>query len=169
MQTLVLDMGYQPLNAVPFSRALCYLAKGKVEVLEHYDTPIHPEWKAPAVVRLLGVIRSGNQKVKFSRQNVLARDHWKCQYCGQQFRTSDLTFDHVLPRAQGGRTAWENIVSACGPCNTRKGARTPREARMKLLKAPYRPTWLPIFSIALRDIMTVPPEWREYWQAELSP
>lgn len=170
MQTLVLDMGYQPINAVAPSRAFKYIAKGKVEVLESYDRPIHPDWETPAVVRLLHMIRPHTKKVKFSRQNVLARDRWKCQYCGTRLTTSQATFDHVIPRSRGGKTTWENIVTACGiPCNHNKADRTPKEAGMKLRKQPYRPSWLPIFSISLRDILHVPAEWRDYWNAELLP
>ena len=106
MRTLVLDVGYQPINTVPFTRALSYIAKGKVEVLEEYEQPIHPDWQAPAVVRLTHWIQPFQSRVKFSRQNVLARDRWRwrCQYCGERKATRELTFDHVLPRAQGGKT-----------------------------------------------------------------
>lgn len=173
MRTLVLDMGYQPINTVPFTRALTYLAKGKVEVLEEYEQPIHPDWVAPAVVRLTHWIRPHRKRVKFSRQNVLARDHWTCQYCGKRFSTRDLTFDHVIPRSRGGKTSWENIVTACGgtptSCNHVKADRTPEEAGMKLRKKPMRPTWLPIFNFALQEITRIPPEWRDYWSSELLP
>ncbi len=169
MQTLVLDMGYQPINAVAPSRAFKYITKGKVEVLASYDQPIHPDWETPAVVRLLHLIRPHTKKVKFSRKNVLARDRWKCQYCGVKLVTSDATFDHVHPRSKGGKTTWENIVTACVPCNHRKADFTIAKARMKLRKQPYRPSWLPIFSISLQGILHVPHEWRDYWNAELLP
>jgi 5-methylcytosine-specific restriction endonuclease McrA len=162
-------MGYQPINTVPFTRALTYLAKGKVEVLEEYDQPIHPDWIAPAVVRLTYWIQPHRKRVKFSRQNVLARDRWKCCYCGQRFATRELTFDHVMPRSRGGRTSWENIVTACRDCNHEKADRTPDEARMRLRKKPVRPTWLPIFNFALQDVTSVPVEWRDYWSGELLP
>ena len=170
MRTLVLDIGYQPINTVPFSRAMKYLANGKVEVLEEYgDYPIHPDWVAPAVVRLTHWIRPHKKRVRFSRQNVLARDRWKCCYCGERKPTKQLTFDHVQPRSRGGHTRWENIVTACVFCNLKKGAQTPDEARMKLLKKPEKPSWLPIFSMVLQQVTTIPPEWREYWTTELLP
>lgn len=168
-QTLVLNAGYQPINAVPFSRALKYLFQGKVEVLEEYDQPIHPDWKAPAVVRLLNWFSPRIKRVKFSRQHVLARDRWRCQYCGKRRPTRELTFDHILPRSRGGRTTWENIVAACVCCNTKKANRTPEEVGMRLLKKPVRPNWIPIFSIAVQNVVQVPPEWREYWTTELLP
>ena len=169
MRTLVLDMGYQPINTVPFTRALSYIAKGKVEVLEEYEQPIHPDWKAPAVVRLTHWIQPFKSRVKFSRQNVLARDRWRCQYCGERKATRELTFDHVVPRAQGGRTVWENIVMACVACNAHKADRTPEQAGMKLRKRPVRPAWLPIFNMALSQVVSIPPEWRDYWTTELQP
>ena len=168
MRTLVLDMGYQPINAVPFTRALTYIAKGKVDVLQNYELPIHPKWQMPAVVRLTHWISPHKHRVKFSRQNVLARDRWRCQYCGERQPGTDLTFDHVVPRSRGGRTEWENIVMACVDCNSRKRNRTPVEAGMRLRSKPARPTWLPVFNITLGQIHQVPPEWRDYWTVEIT-
>ena len=169
MRTLVLDMGYQPINAVPFSRAMRYIAKGKVDVLEEYDQAIHRDWLMPAVVRLTHWIRPHNPPVRFSRQNVLLRDRWRCQYCGQRRPTAQLTFDHVLPRSRGGRTEWDNIVIACTRCNSKKAQRTPEEARMPLRSRPSRPRWLPAFNMTLQQIENVPDQWRHYWTIELIP
>lgn len=166
-RTLVLDIGYQPINAVPFTKALLYIARGKVDVLSEYDRCVHPDWQMPAVVRLTHWIKPHQQRVKFSRQNVLARDRWKCQYCGEQKPTPELTFDHVIPRSRGGKTAWDNIVIACRECNARKGNRTPREARMTLRSKPVRPNWLPLFNMRLRLVQDIPDEWRDYWTIEL--
>ena len=77
--------------------------------------------------------------VPFSRANIYARDEHSCQYCGRRFPTSELTFDHVVPVAQGGRKDWENIVTCCVSCNRRKGGRTPEEAGMRLVRPPKRP------------------------------
>ncbi len=167
MNVLVLDVSYQPINTVPLGRAIAYLLKGKVEVLEEYEQPIHPDWRAPAVVRLNHWIRPHKKYVRFNRQNILARDHWKCQYCGERKTTRELTFDHVLPKSRGGKTTWENIVACCRPCNNKKSNRLPDEAHMKLLHKPVRPPWLPIFNFGLQKITTIPPEWREYWTVEL--
>jgi 5-methylcytosine-specific restriction endonuclease McrA len=73
----------------------------------------------------------------FTRFNLFLRDRFQCQYCGSP---NDLTFDHVVPRSQGGRTTWENVATACAPCNLRKGGRTPKEAGIRLMQTPYRPT-----------------------------
>jgi 5-methylcytosine-specific restriction endonuclease McrA len=82
--------------------------------------------------------------VRFSRLNIYARDHDTCQYCGRELHRSELNLDHVVPRAQGGKTTWENVVCSCIACNLRKGGRTPDQAGLKLLKKPVRPRWTPL-------------------------
>ena len=84
-------------------------------------------------------------KVRFSRHNIYMRDGNTCQYCAQELPRSELNLDHVVPRAQGGRTTWENVVCCCIDCNLTKAARTPEQAKMKLLKGPVRPRWTPTF------------------------
>ncbi len=93
----------------------------------------------PRVIRLLGYDRLPQQTVKLNRRNLFARDRNRCQYCGRSFSTTDLSIDHVLPRAQGGGESWENLVCACIKCNARKGGRTPDQARMSLIREPVRP------------------------------
>ena len=72
-----------------------------------------------------------------------------------------------MPRSRGGRTEWENIVSCCNFCNAKKADRTPREAGLQLKTKPVRPSWVPSFNISLRDVRSIPDEWREYWIVEL--
>jgi len=163
--TLVLDQSFQPINTVPWTRAMLYIAKGKVDVLEEYEREVHFNVGMPAVVRIRHKIDTAKKRIKFSRQNVLARDHFRCQYCGK--RKVVLTFDHVIPRSRGGKTEWENIVMACQDCNSLKADKTPAEVGLKLRSRPVRPTWVPIFNVALRHLSSVPAEWRDYWTAEL--
>lgn len=164
-RTLLLDQGYQPISAISWQRAVTLLTLGKVEVIETYkDRKLRSRtWviKMPAVVRLVKAFKRHKKRVKFSRHNVLARDHWKCQYCGKKKPTQELTYDHVIPRAQGGITKWENIVTCCVDCNSRKGGRTPQQAGMRLISQPVRPSWVPIFSITTKKGNT-PEEWRDY-------
>ena len=87
--------------------------------------------------------------VPFSRANIYARDDHRCQYCGDDFPTSELTFDHVLPVAHGGRKDWGNIVTCCVSCNRRKGGRTPGEAGMHLRRVPKRPDSAPAIRITV--------------------
>jgi 5-methylcytosine-specific restriction endonuclease McrA len=170
-RTLVLDLGYQPLRIVSWQRAVTMLFEGKVEVIEEYDEDIRSvsiTIKMPAVVRLLQAIRGRKKAVKFSRINVMTRDGFRCQYCGRKLPMSKLNYDHVVPRSQGGKTVWENIVTACYPCNDRKGSRTPQQAGMRLLKQPAKPKSLPVIAFRL-NTDSIPDAWASwiYWQGEL--
>ena len=77
--------------------------------------------------------------IPFNRENVFARDEYRCMYCGYEFPPKLLTFDHVIPKHQGGKMTWTNIVTACFTCNSKKRNRTPEEASMELIKQPYQP------------------------------
>lgn len=124
----------------------------------------------PKIVRLLGYDRLPQQHVKLNRRNLFARDRNRCQYCGHAFPTSELSIDHVTPRAQGGGDTWENLVCACVRCNARKGGRTPDQAGMALITRPARPKRNPL--IALRLGQEKYATWRAfldnaYWSVEL--
>jgi 5-methylcytosine-specific restriction endonuclease McrA len=140
-------------------------------VIESYDGEVSsPTFviKIPAVVRLLRAFKRFQKPVKFSRVNIYARDRYTCQYCGQVHNITDLTYDHVKPRAQGGKTEWSNIVTACSSCNAKKANRTPEQAGMKLLSKPSRPEWVPALVISVSR-KSVPDAWRDYlyWTGEL--
>ena len=168
---LFLDADWQPMRVESWTRAITDLFLGKIEVIEYSrDRTIKGvgrEYPMPAVVRVLRRFRRDRVVIRFSRLNIYTRDRFTCQYCGARFLTEDLTFDHVVPRSTGGRTTWENIVTACVPCNSRKANRTPREARMTLLRPPAKPRHLPTVTVQL-DVRHVPPEWRPYWSAPLA-
>lgn len=124
----------------------------------------------PKIVRLLGYDRLPQQHVKLNRRNLFARDGNRCQYCGAVFPTSELSIDHVKPRAQGGADSWDNLVCACVRCNARKGGRTPDQAGMKLIARPRRPRRNPL--IALRLGHEKYESWKAfldeaYWSVEL--
>src|SRR3977135_3011361 len=104
-QTLLLNQGFEPIKVISWQRAISLLFLGKVEVLEEYGRDIRSVniiIKVPAVVRLLRAFRRHARPVKFSRANIYARDNYKCQYCGKKASISELTYDHVKPRSQGG-------------------------------------------------------------------
>jgi 5-methylcytosine-specific restriction endonuclease McrA len=152
------------LNVINWKRALKLVFLEKVEVLEETDREVHSEscaLRVPAVVRLLRFVGFRRREIKFSRQNVYARDKHRCQYCGDRLTPKALTCDHVIPRSRGGGTVWTNIVTCCKPCNRRKGGRTPDEAGLKLLKKPTRPSWLLGFR-ARFAVQQPPTSWREY-------
>lgn len=170
-QTLLLSQGYEPIKVISWRRAITLLTLGKVEVIEAYDNEISAATlviKIPAVVRLLRAFRRHNKPVRFSRINIFARDGYRCLYCGAKRLISELTYDHVVPRAQGGKTTWDNIATCCVPCNRKKGNRTPALARMVLRQAPAQPSWTPAVVIRISR-SSVPDAWRDYlyWTAEI--
>jgi 5-methylcytosine-specific restriction endonuclease McrA len=169
--TLVLDQGYAPVEVVPWQRAVQMLFLNKAEVIEEYESSIRSTYlviKMPSVVRLLRRFKRQRKPVKFSRVNIYGRDAYKCQYCGDRKLLTGLTYDHVVPRAQGGKTTWTNIVTACSDCNTKKGGRTPAQAKMALLRAPFQPQDIPSIVIAVSR-ESVPDAWRDYlyWTGSL--
>ncbi|MEC7564074.1 MAG: HNH endonuclease [Planctomycetota bacterium] len=95
--------------------------------------------EVPRIVRLVDFNHVPQSTIRFNRSNLYARDNQQCQYCSKHLPFNQISLDHVIPRSQGGGTSWENIVCSCTRCNTRKGGRTPKQARMKLLKPPQKP------------------------------
>jgi 5-methylcytosine-specific restriction endonuclease McrA len=137
---LVLNQNYEPLNVCNVRRAIVLVLRGKAEVIENGSRAIHTATQVlrlPSIIRLVHMVRRPRPKVRLTRKEVFARDGWTCVYCGRQ--TRDLTLDHVMPRHRGGPHTWENLVSACKPCNHRKAGRTPQEARMAMRREPAPP------------------------------
>lgn len=166
-RTLVLDQSFQPVDVVSWMEAMRLLVTGKAEVVEEHDVEIRSStqsWKLPSVLRYIRGMRKRSKRVIFSRRNVFYRDNYSCQYCGSK---EEPTFDHVVPSSQGGKTVWENVVLACFPCNQKKGARTPEQAGMRLIKKPVEPKWVPVIALRIRE--TDPESWRTYlyWNTEL--
>lgn len=160
---LLLNSSYEPIKVISWRRAITLFFTGKVEVVEEYDREIRSvsiAVKAPSVVRLLKYARVGTRKPPLSRLNILARDDFRCQYCLKDLPHKEATLDHVMPRSRGGKTSWNNVVSACGPCNRRKGGRTPKEARMNLFKPPVEPGWVPVLTVRLNG--RLPESWRQF-------
>jgi 5-methylcytosine-specific restriction endonuclease McrA len=125
----------------------------------------------PRVIRLFVFDKLPHQHVRLNRRNLFARDGNHCQYCGRKFATCELSIDHVVPRTQGGPTAWNNVVCACVACNKRKGGRTPRQAHMHLTRKPVQPKRCPVMRMKLQA--TKYRSWKAfvsnaYWSVELS-
>ncbi len=171
---LVLNADYRPLSYYPLSlwtwqEAIKAALTDRVTILAEYDTTVRSqslEIPIPSVVVLRDYVNPV-RRVAFTRFNLFLRDEFMCQYCGAK---GDLTFDHVIPRARGGLTSWENVVAACSPCNLKKGSKSMRQAGMNLRKPPCQPA-----AEALRDTgRKFPPNhlhdsWLDflYWDAEL--
>lgn len=170
---LVLNASFEPLHIVSWERAIQLLFQGKVEVIEESDHEIRTvriTMKVPAVLRLLKYVPLTRKKhiIRFSRPNIFLRDNNKCQYCGKQFPRSALTLDHVTPIVQGGGKSWDNIVTACKPCNQRKGGRTPAQAGMHLIRKPRQPIWLPAASLQF-GISRISDRWKVYLKLNAGP
>lgn len=171
-RTLLLNSTYEPLKVISWQRAVTLLWLGKVEIVRTYERDIRSvtfKIRMPAVVRLLRFVRRKQLQVSFSRKNLFARDENSCQYCGKKHELPELTYDHVLPRSQGGRTEWTNIVTCCVACNRRKGGRTPDQAGMRLMHAPKRPERLPGVVTITIGLKSAPDAWRDflYWNIAL--
>ena len=152
-RVLVLNATYEPLSVVSVRRAIVLLLKEKAEMVESANERLHAartSLPVPLVIRLVYYVPIP-RRITFSptRHSVLLRDNFTCQFCGATPGRAHLTLDHVLPRSRGGRSVWENLVTACRPCNTRKGSRTPEEARMQMRRTPARPHYLAF--LLLRD------------------
>ena len=131
-------MSYFPLSLLSWQDAVQAVFGGRVSVVAEYDAwPRSPstQIRLPSVVALRKY-QSAARRVAFTRFNVFLRDRFTCQYCGERFASSALTFEHVVPRSRGGQTIWSNIVTACMPCNTRKG----NVLRMRPRRPPRAPT-----------------------------
>ena len=133
-------LSYYPLSLWPWQTAIKAAFLERVDIIAEYDREIRSpalRMKLPSVIALRQYVRPASHSA-FTRFNLFLRDRFTCQYCNVP--GGELTFDHVVPRAYGGRTTWENVTTACAPCNLKKGGRTPAEAHMHLLSRPGQPT-----------------------------
>ncbi len=121
MPVLVLNASYEPVNITRARRALVLLIKGVAVIEEAHDRYVHVGLQLPCVIRLRQYRRLPSRIQTLSRKNILIRDEHTCQYCAEKFLSSELELEHVIPRAQGGLSTWENLVAACRDCNARKG------------------------------------------------
>ena len=162
-------LSYYPLSLWPWQEAVKAAFLDRVVVVAEYDAIVRSpslEIRIPSVVVLKDYVKPA-KTTAFTRFNLFLRDEFCCQYCGAK---EGLTFDHVIPRSRGGRTTWENVVAACGPCNLHKGARTLRQAGMHLRRKPTRPLPEQLQNVGRK----FPPNhlhrsWMDYlyWDAEL--
>ena len=163
-------LSYYPLSLWPWQTAIKAAFLERVDIIAEYDREIRSpslRMKLPSVIALRQYVRPASTPA-FTRFNLFLRDRFTCQYC--DVPGGELTFDHVIPRAYGGRTTWENVTTACAPCNLKKGGRTPAEAHMQLARRPQQPTTHELQA----NGRAFPPHychesWRDYlyWDVEL--
>lgn len=177
LRTLVLTPWMQPHGIVSWQAAIVLQVDDKIDVLDVYQATVASagnrfEGRAPlvldvpAVIRLRKAVQMHKDGVKFSKSNVFTRDGCRCCYCNHRFPPDKLNYDHVVPRDQGGKTIWENIVTSCYPCNGKKRNRTPFQAGMKMHYPPYRPHALSGMRPMLVNIARAPAEWLPYLQQQ---
>lgn len=172
--TLVLNADYTPLSCIPISSigwkdAIKQYWLGTVNAIEHYeDWQVHSPSTTLYVPSVVVSKRFMKKKVnvRFSRATLLLRDNFSCQYCYDELSMKDLTIDHVIPRARGGITRWDNVVAACYSCNAIKGHRT----NMKPAVSPIKPEHYSLLNNARKLPITVPDKsWIPYlgWESHL--
>ncbi|MCX7713313.1 MAG: HNH endonuclease [Chthoniobacterales bacterium] len=196
---LVLNRLWQAVNTCSVRRAFGLLFVGHAQVVHaengSFDTYTFHEWheisqqfprelpdcewvrtihfriRVPKVIVLTIFDHLPLKEVKLTRLHVFERDQYICQYCHQRFEKHELNIDHVVPRVRGGKTTWENVVTSCIRCNTRKGNRLPHEAGMRLLKLPAKPKMRPF--LCIHQARDRHPDWLHFldfsrWKVELS-
>ena len=144
-EVLVLNASFEPLSLVSVRRAVVLLLREKAELVEATEQRLRSageSYPIPLVIRLVHYVRLPHRNVPPTRSAIMLRDAHTCQYCGVMPGRQELTVDHVLPRSQGGAHSWQNLVTACKPCNQRKGSRTPDEAQMRLIRHPFQPSYV---------------------------
>lgn len=166
LQTLLLNSDYNPISVLPLSvvswqQAIKLYFLGRVDIIESYPNELIHSEKLVMEVPCVCVTRdyfNYKKSVKYSRANVFLRDLYQCQYCGETFPPGDLTLDHVIPRSSGGRTVWDNTVTACKPCNLKKGSRL-----WKPMRAPFKPDYYSLIAQwKNKPVHRLYPAWYKY-------
>lgn len=177
LRILVLNRVWQPVNIVGVRRAVALLFQDNAQVIHpcggNYELLSPEEWirrseeqpprsgepsirsvrlhlRIPPILLLRDFDKVPVQDTKLNRRNVFERDRYRCQYCGRVYPESKLNLDHVIPRDRGGRTSWENLVTSCIDCNSRKANRLPHQAGLSLRRQPLRPKHRPFLSVLHR-------------------
>jgi len=162
---LAVDRGGRPSQWIDWKRASAYYISD--HILWTYGEPIvtlrggtnrDGERSTLAVHPIVAVSgadasRFEDQTIALDNRALFSRDNFTCLYCGERYRRSQLTRDHVFPQGRGGQDVWENVVTACAHCNTRKGCLTPEEAEMPLLALPFAPSHVEGLILSNRRIL----------------
>lgn len=169
MRTLLLDCNYFPVKIIHWQKAIVLLIAERAEVIEEYqDIKIRSISKSITLPKILKLYKTHKLSfnVKFTRTNVFLRDAFSCQYCGIKQNEKELTFDHVIPVSREGKTTWDNVVTCCKKCNSKKGPHLLHQTNMKLIKPPKKPHWSPDFCFRLEE--HDPQEWYDFLRIEKS-
>jgi len=194
-EVLVLNRSFYAIQVISWQRALSLVYLDHASVVDpDYRTYSFDDWKElsltikehaagfvhtpsfsiaiPDVIALKLYDRLPSHEVKFTRHNIYEHYNYRCCYCGKKFPSPELNLEHVTPRSRGGKTCWENIVTACIPCNLKKADKLPAEAGMKLIIQPTKPKWRGGVSLFVRSPLKMRSSWQRfldtmYWNQEL--
>lgn len=202
METLVLNRNYYAIQITDWKRAFSLLYSDAAHVVDQeyrsYDfeswrefsesmpdslpgeSPVPrffintPRFKiaVPDVISLRSYEKLPPAQIKFTRRNIYEHYGYRCCYCGHRYKTDSLNLEHIIPRSRGGRSDWNNVVTACVPCNTRKANQLPAEAGMRLLITPSKPAWKGPGALLFRPGVEIKESWQKfvdtfYWNGEL--
>ncbi len=164
-QVLVLNASYEPIHICDVKRAVILIVKGLARSEQNTPTFLRSpsiSFPVPAVIRLVHYIQIPYKKRSYSKGHIFVRDNYTCQYCGKIESQNVLTLDHILPQSRGGKSVWENLVTSCKKCNTKKGNKTPREARMSITNKPR-----PLNSYFYLHLVRSKARYNSYWRKYL--
>lgn len=160
-KSLILNYDFRPFAICSYKRAVVLDLTDKVEIVHYYEKlfirTVQRVFVVPSVIRLKNYVNKPYKTVQLSKRNIFKRDNYTCLYCQSK---KNLTVDHVIPRSRGGQTKWNNLVTACQPCNTQKGDMLLEECELKLEYQPFKPTFLTFKS---EMIQITEESWRPYF------
>jgi len=160
IKALVLNVDYTPISVCTVQRAFLLVFLNKAELVKANNThslnTVDESYPMPSVIKLGRYVNVPYKGVMLTKENVFKRDGFQCQYCGTQ---KELTLDHLIPKAKGGKTTWSNLVTACKKCNSLKGDYSLEEAGLTLQFKPYKPSYI----MYLKDLSTrAYEEWKPF-------
>ena len=165
LKALKLDSAYRPIEVIDALEALILCIIGKAKAIEIYTEKVNSvkqSFDLPAVIVINRYVKYRMGDGSPTRQNIIWRDNNLCQYCGNYFKTSELTIDHVMPKSRGGKNTWENLVAACVPCNQKKGPKTLVEADMAPIRTPHTPRYCVLRHVTETQMSEL---WKDYlWE-----
>ncbi len=166
LKALVLNLDYTPITVCTVQRAFLLVFLNKAELIKTNSSltfhTVNKTFSMPSVIKLTRYINVPYKGVVLSRENVFKRDRFQCQYCGT---SKELTLDHLIPKAKGGKTTWNNLITACKRCNSRKGNGSLEEAGFQLTYRPFRPSYI----MYLKDLSgNRYEEWKPFLQQKSS-
>ena len=159
---LKLDSSFKPVEVISWQEAIVLTWLNKAWAVEYTDKWVHSAKKAfqiPSVIVLFRYIDENFFSLPCTRKNVLTRDEHQCQYCGNHFRESELTIDHVIPRSKGGTNSWDNVVTACRACNQLKSNYLLENSPVSLIRRPKKPSYRSLIKKRIGDANS---KWKEY-------